>query len=622
MKNSQKIGLLGALMFIVSCSTKKDAFLNRNYNALTTQYNILYNGGLAFNEGLQEINASYEDDFFELLPIEPLTFKNKKFRLPKLSSSSNKPGKGFQESPEQEESLTPFDIAEQKAVKAIQKHSMNIYGKERNKKIDDAYLLLGKSRYYTERFIPAIDAYNYIIANYPNASLLNETKIWRAKAHIRLENEELAIETLEILLRKPDLSDLIREEATTTLAMAYSKADTIELVRKYLWQATETSKNKVQKARNLFVLGQLYGLDGIKDTASIVFKKLINFKQAPYKFRIHAEIELAKNSVSDSSSSAIIERYNKLIKNRDNRPYLDKIYYQIAVLQEKKDSVNLAVLNYNNSLRAKQGGAKQKTFSYEKLANIYFKNLDYVTASAYYDSILKVAENKQTLRIKRIERRSKNLTSLTKNEKLLQRNDSILLLASMPKETLEEYFQEYINKIKKEDEALAQKKLNALSFGSSFGGSSLSIDTAGKWYFYNTQSLGFGKGEFKRVWGNRPLEDNWRISDKSIISSDIIAKEVGENQKIARYELSTYLETVPTTSKEIDSLVYDRNTALFELGLIYKEQFKNKPKSISNLERLLVSKPDKELILPANYHLFELYSSSNSQNQLHIKTIF
>ena len=107
----------------------------------------------------------------------------------------------------------------------------------------------------------------------------------------------------------------------------------------------------------------------------------------------------------------------------------------------------------------------------------------------------------------------------------------------MPKEALEEFFQEYINKIKKEDEALAQKKLNALSFGSSFGGSSLSIDTAGKWYFYNTQSLGFGKGEFKRVWGNRPLEDNWRISDKSIISSDVVAKEAGENQKIARYEL-------------------------------------------------------------------------------------
>jgi len=617
MKNSQIIGFLCVLLFIVSCSTKKDAFLNRKYNALTTQYNILYNGGIAFEEGLSEINLNYEDDFFELLPIEPLSFDNIKFRIPILSTGAKEPGIGFDvkttTKTEPEVPLSSFDIAEQKAVKAIQKHSMNFAGKERNKKIDDAYLLLGKSRYYTERFIPAIDAYNYIIANYPDASLINETKIWRAKAHIRIENEELAIETLQILLRKPDLPDFIREDASTALAMAYSKADTIELVRKYLWQATETSKNKTQTARNLFVLGQLYGLDGIKDTASIVFKKLINFKQAPYKFRIHAEIELAKNSVSDSSSSAIIERYKKLIKNRDNRPYLDKIYYQIAILQEKKDSVNLAVLNYNNSLRAKQGGAKQKTFSYEKLANIYFKNLDYVTAGAYYDSILQVAKNKNTLRIKRLERRAKNLSSLVKYEKNLQKNDSILTLAGLSKDQLENYFQEYIDKIKKEDEELAQKKLNQISFGSSFGGGLQSSDFKGKWYFYNTQSLGFGKGEFKRVWGNRPLEDNWRISDKSVLSTESnIENNLLTNLKNPRYEISTYLETVPTSAKDLDSLKFERNTALFELGLIYKEQFKNTPKAINNLERLLVSDPENELILPTNYHLYQLYSVSGN----------
>ena len=319
---------------------------------------------------------------------------------------------------------------------------MNINGKERNKKIDDAYLLLGKSRYYTERFIPAIDAYNYIIANYPKASLINETKIWRAKAHIRIDNEELAIETLELLLKKPDLPDFIREDANTALAMAYTKLDSINTVRNYLWEATKTSKNKAQSARNLFVLGQLYSLDKIKDTASIVFKKLINFKQAPYKFRIHAEIELAKNSISDSSSLAILERYKKLIKNRDNRPYLDAIYYQVAVLEQERDSLNEAILNYNKSLRAKNGGAKQKTYSYEQLAKIYFKDLDYVTSGAYYDSILQVAKNKNTLRIKRFERRAKNLSSLVKYEKNLQKNDSILTLAALPKEQLEQYFQE------------------------------------------------------------------------------------------------------------------------------------------------------------------------------------
>ena len=617
MKNSQIIGFLCVLLFIVSCSTKKDAFLNRKYNALTTQYNILYNGGIAFEEGLSEINLNYEDDFFELLPIEPLSFDNIKFRIPILSTGAKEPGIGFDvkttTNAEPEVQLTPFDIAEQKAVKAIQKHSMNFAGKERNKKIDDAYLLLGKSRYYTERFIPAIDAYNYIIANYPDASLINETKIWRAKAHIRIENEELAIETLQILLRKPDLPDFIREDANTALAMAFSKADTTELVRKHLWKATETSKNKTQTARNLFVLGQLYGLDKIKDTASIVFKKLINFKQAPYKYKIHAAIELAKNSVSDSSSLAILERYKKLIKNRDNRPYLDKLYYQVAVLKQESDNLEEAIFYYNQSLRAKNGGAKQKTYSYEQLAKIYFKDLDYVTAGAYYDSILQVAQNKNTLRIKRLERRAKNLSSLVKYEKNLQKNDSILALAGLSKDQLENYFQEYIDKIKKEDEELAQKKLNQISFGSSFGGGLQSTDFKGKWYFYNTQSLGFGKGEFKRVWGNRPLEDNWRISDKSVLSTESnMDNNLVANLKNPRYEISTYLETVPTSAKDLDSLKFERNTALFELGLIYKEQFKNTPKAINNLERLLVSDPDNELILPTNYHLYQLYSVSGN----------
>jgi hypothetical protein len=44
-----------------------------------------------------------------------------------------------------------------KAVKAIQKtQHVNIDGKNITDKIDNTYLLLGKSRYYSQRFIPAI----------------------------------------------------------------------------------------------------------------------------------------------------------------------------------------------------------------------------------------------------------------------------------------------------------------------------------------------------------------------------------------------------------------------------------------------------------------------------------
>ena len=75
MKTTKKIGILVLLLIIASCSTKKDAFLNRNFHAVTTKYNVLYNGKNAFQQGINEINAQYEDDFWERLPIEPIKFK-------------------------------------------------------------------------------------------------------------------------------------------------------------------------------------------------------------------------------------------------------------------------------------------------------------------------------------------------------------------------------------------------------------------------------------------------------------------------------------------------------------------------------------------------------------------
>ena len=102
------------------------------------------------------------------------------------------------------------------------------------------------------------------------------------------------------------------------------------------------------------------------------------------------------------------------------------------------------------------------------------------------------------------------------------------------------------------------------------------------------------------------MADNWRWADNSIVKADE-KDDVSITQKLARYDVATYTKGIPTAQKEIDSLVFDRNQALFELGLIYKEQFTNIPKAIGNLERVLKSKPDKGLVLPANYHLYELY---------------
>ena len=598
---------------IASCSTKKDSVISRNYHALTTKYNILFNGNNAFDKGIDEINNSYTDDWFLQLPLEPIEFEEDKIIAPTFN---NNIGSGFNNDKDKKPTTT-FERAEEKAVKAIQKHGMNIDGIERNRQIDNAYLLLGKARYYQQRFIPAVEAFNYVIANYPNADLIAETKIWRAKTNIRLDNEETAIESMKLLLvirdtLEADLPNRIKEQAHTALAMAYVKSDSLQNAKKHLQLATRTLENQAQGARNLFVLGQIYSLEDKKDSANLTYNRLANFKKAPYKYKIHANIELARNTTNDSTSVVVLNTLQELIKDRENRPYLDELYYQTAVLQEKNDSIQLAKNNYYNSLRAANAGDKQKTFTYENLGNLAFKEAEYQNASAYYDSVLQFTKDTLNLRIRRIKRKYRNLASLIKFEDVVQTNDSIVRIATLTKEEQTTFFENYIEKIKEADEAAAQLRLNQMAFANPISG--LQPAKKGEWYFYNRQSLSFGKSEFFKIWGNRRLEDNWRWSEKASIG--IATKDSAAVNKVnIKYDLDTYLSTIPKEQSEIDSLIITRNEALYELGLIYKEQFKNLDLAKQRLERVNDLSEDEALVLPINWHLYQLYTSLDNETE-------
>jgi tetratricopeptide (TPR) repeat protein len=616
-KYTKKITIIFILFVaIYSCSTKKDTVISRNYHAITSKYNILFNGKEAFKKGIEDINSDYKDDWFLQLPIEPIAFEEDKIIVPKFSRG---PGAGFGgvKKGEEKKELTTFEKAEDKAIKAIQKHGMNINGEEHNRQIDDAYLLLGKSRYYSQRFVPAVEAFNYVIAKYPNANLISETKIWRAKANIRMDFEERAIETLKLLLVVRDtleanLPDEIKEQGHTALAMAYVKSDSLQKAKKHLHLATRTLKNRDQGARNLFILGQMYSQENKKDSASIIFKKLTDFKKAPYKYKVRANIELAKNAPNDSTAALVLQKLNKLIKIRENRPYLDELYYQKGVLLQNNDSIQLAIESYNNSLRSNNGGDKQKTFTYEKLGNLSFKADAYQKASAYYDSVLQFSKDTLNLRIRRIKRKHKNLASLIKFEEVVATNDSIIKIASLSEQEQKDFFEKYIEKVKKADEDAAQLRLNRLAFGSTSGG--LQSANKGGWYFYNNQSLSFGKTEFQKIWGTRKLEDNWRWSEKATTGIEDKDSDQAATKVNKKYDLETYISAIPTNEKVIDSLKVQRNQALYELGLIYKEQFKNQKLAKDRLVRVANLQPSKELILPINWHLYQIYTNFNDTN--------
>ena len=192
---------------MVACSTKKDSFINRNYHAVTTEYNVLYNGDIALTKGVEELKTTYSDDFWDILPVERMQLTEEEME-PTDKKNPN------------------FERAEGKATKAIQKHSMNIGGTERNPQMDEAHLLLGKSRYYDNRFLPALEAFNYVLYKYPTSDKIYETKVWREKTNIRLENEAIAIKNLKALLKENVLDEQVVADANAILAQAYLNLET------------------------------------------------------------------------------------------------------------------------------------------------------------------------------------------------------------------------------------------------------------------------------------------------------------------------------------------------------------------------------------------------------------
>ena len=83
-------------------------------------------------------------------------------------------------------------------------------------------------------------------------------------------------------------------------------------------------------------------------------------------------------------------------------------------------------------------------------------------------------------------------------------------------------------------------------------------------YFYNTSTVAYGKNEFRKIWGERKLEDNWRLSSKqtSLINNDIEVAVVAPIEESEIYKPQTYIARIPTDEKAIDSLAKDRNFAI------------------------------------------------------------
>jgi len=592
LKNIYNFILFGAfsLLAVTSCSRKKDKFINRSWHSLNTKYNILYNGNIALEAGKMTINSSYSDNYWKILPVERLQSIDDVF--PKENLDPN------------------FQRAEEKAIKAIQVHGMNIKGKEKNPQIDDSYILLGKARYYDCRFIPAQEAFNYILFKYPSSTNINLAKIWRAKTNLRLENEGSAIKNLKKLIDSNKLSNEENVVASSALAQAYITTKATDSAIIQIQRASRFTKDNRELGRLRFIEGQLYSSLGDKASANLAFDKVIALnRKTPRAYMINAYLEKIKNFDFENDDKLLLETLLESLElNRENRPFLDKIYHQIANYHIKNNRDSIAVVYYNKSLRTDSKDNYLVALNYRILADLNFDFSEYSLAGSYYDStLLSLKENSKAFRD--IKRKRDNLEEVIFYESIVKKTDSIIRLVELSDDEKETYFQTFIDDLKLQEEV----KKNRVIKRKSFAGPSL-ITTNKKdktFYFYSPTTVAFGKNEFVRIWGKRALETNWRWSNNTIQNQEVFKQDIKETQKEgddSRFTVAYYLEQIPTKKTVLDSIAKERDFAYYQLGLIYKDKFKEYSLSRDKLEKLLKRFPEERLILPAKYNLYKVYS--------------
>lgn len=600
MKGTYKITLfILAVVFLAACSRKKNTFLNRNVQAVTTEYNTLYNGDVAFTDAKEQLAYGFRDNFWEILPVERIDVEEAETKAP----GANK-GEGG-----------GFNRAEEKAAKAIQKHSMYIDGKEYNPQIDEAYMLLGKARYYDGRFIPALDAFNFILDRYPTSNNINVAKVWKAKINIRLNNEEYAIESLKEMFDEAELEDEEMADGAAMMAQAFINLDSLQPALEYIKIASENVNDKELIGRYTFIKGQLYNRLNEKDSANIAFDEVIEMNRKTSRaYLINSYLEKGKNfDYEKGDRTAFLELLQDLEKDRENRPFLDKIYNQFGDYYYNSDSTETAVNFYNKSIKAFKQDRILQSVNYQTLALINFDAAEYKNAGAYYDSTLTFLEE-NSRQWRRMKKKRENLDDVIKYEDIATKNDSILKLTQMSEAEQLAFFTDYTSRLKEQaiKDSLEAIKIEEKIANKEFyeKGKTVSGPNKGStFYFYNTATVAYGKGEFRKIWGDRKLEDNWRLSSKrtSLIQEDdeiVTSAPIAENEL---YKPQTYIAKIPTEQKVIDSLAKDRNFAYYQLGLIYKEKFKEYNLAANRLEKLLTYSPEERLVVPAKYNLVKIY---------------
>lgn len=601
----KKLLALACVGILVGCSTERDSFKNRTFHSATAWFNTLFNAEEALEKKIDELELEYKDNYSEILPVDPLpkiTAGELDFDAIDQQAANFKPTSG-NSSNNKKSNATGFDLVEEKALKAIEKHSMLIRGKEYNKSMTRAYLILGKARYNKGKGFEALDALNYLKTNLPyHKKYTPEAEMYIALANIQTGNVFEGERILEKLNKDDGLKKKLSENTSKYFAQDLIRRGLYEDAVYELDDAIDHTGSKKRKARYYYIIGQLFSEMKMQNEAGEAFTRVYQLKPG-FEMEVKAQLAIANNFDPEKNSYNSYKQHLLDVSKKGN--YVSRkneFYYAIGDMALKDSKIEEARKYLKMSFEGQASDPYVRGKAYETYANLEFNEGNYVHASAYYDSALAVIPYDKD--IQRITKRSTSLKTLMEKYYLVKRNDSILKLANMTTEERETYFKDYIAKLKIEDEKKqkqAEIEMTSFQTQTKGGGFNSSFDEGGSggnsFYFYNNSQKGFGQTEFKRIWGNVRLGDNWRSSTSTGLTIEEQQAEMLGQTNTAdprRYELEFYIEKIPTKRNELDKLKVERDTTELSLGIGYFDLFANAKTATATLEHLVSTPPKNE----------------------------
>ena len=615
-----------ALLFL-GCSTQQNRLLNREWHALNTKYNVVYHGNLSFEEQWTLLQSGYRENFWERLPVERLQVDGPAG----IKYAATEDG--------------PFSQAEAKAVKAIRKHGMLVAGQERNRQMIESYLLLGKSRYYDQRFVPALEAFRFIIQYHKATNALNETRIWKEKTNVRLGNPEVALENLRRLLANRKLKPQEKADAFGVMAQAYMDLNQPAAAVEALAAALKTTAKKVERGRYGYLRGQLFEELGQRDSALTAYRQVGAKKQAvSYDFWINAQLRSMALQHPEDLGDEAIEQLNLWAKRWENQDYRDKIFYYQAQIQKGLGRDSLYVSGLNQSLKWAQSDPVLQGIVHEQLADHYFDRKQYLLAAAHLDTLLPLLPNPSD-RWRAAHSKKEKLQSLVEYLNRAAEIDSVLVLAALsPEEQRTRLVAAQERKKEAEAKKAARQDLTAPAISEkSAGGTSSAKGPI--FYFYDPKQLAIGAEAFAQKWGKRTWQDNWRAQANASMSSPPTTGMTGNNTNTPKTnsnrsrmsadapdqpgnqqpgvdptapqesldEIDQQIAQLPANQEDIDALNHERIGVYFQIGQLYVSRLAEPALAIPALEKAVDSPQEHPSKLPALYALYQAHTALNSQ---------